>query len=74
MNRILAIKGELIQQFVIDLVYEGKTSGAALSKHLKERCDCELSPRTILHHLSDMGLSTIKRTLPAHLEAVKKTP
>jgi hypothetical protein len=69
-----AIKGELIQQFVIDLVYEGKTSGAALSKHLKERCDCELSPRTILHHLSDMGLSTIKRTLPAHLEAVKKTP
>jgi len=69
-----AIKGELIQQFVIDLVHEGKTSGAGLSKHLKERCQYDLSPRTILHHLSTMGLSHIKRTLPAHLEAVKKTP
>ena len=67
-----AIKGELIQQFVIDLVSEGKTSGAALSKHLKERCGCELSARTILHHLNDMGLSNLKHTLSAHLEAVKK--
>lgn len=69
-----AMKGELIQQFVIDLVQQGKASGAGLSKHLKARCQCELSPRTILYHLNHMGLAHIKSTLPAYLEAVKKTP
>jgi len=67
------IKGELIQQFVIDRVQEGKTSGEGLSKHLKERCQYALSPRSILYHLSNMGLSNIKTTLPDYLEATKKT-
>lgn len=67
------IKGELIQQFVIDLVQDGKMSGEGLSKHLKERCQYDLSPRSILYHLADMGLSGIKSTLPSHLETVKKT-
>ncbi len=67
------IKGELIQQFVIDLVRDGKMSGEGLSTHLKERCQYDLSPRSILYHLADMGLSEIKSTLPSHLDAVKKT-
>ena len=66
------IKGELIQQFVIDLVRDGKMSGEGLSKHLKERCQYDLSPRSILYHLSHMGLSKIKSTLPAYLETAKK--
>jgi hypothetical protein len=66
------IKGELIQQFVIDIVQDGKVSGEGLSKHLKERCQYELSPRTILGHLETMGLSKIKNTLPNHLETAKK--
>lgn len=67
------IKGELIQQFVIDIVQNGKTTGKELAKHLKERCQYNLSPRSILHHLSNMGLSSIKKTLPANLEMVKKS-
>jgi DNA-binding MarR family transcriptional regulator len=67
------IKGELIQQFVIDIVQDGKVSGEGLSKHLKERCQYELSPRTILGHLETMGLSKIKNTLPNHLATEKKS-
>lgn len=67
------IKGELIQQFVIDIVQDGKISGKDLSKHIKERCQYDLSPRSILYHLSSMGLSNIKSTLSAHLETAKKT-
>lgn len=67
------IKGELIQQFVIDLVQDGKASGEKRSKHLKERCQYDLSPRTILYHLSEMGLSNIKNTLSDYLHASKKT-
>jgi hypothetical protein len=66
------IKGELIQQFVIDIVQDGKMSGEKLSKHLNERCQYNLSPRSILYHLSNMGLSRIKKTLPAYLEEAKK--
>jgi len=66
------IKGELIQQFVIDMVQDGKITGEGLSKHLKERCQHDLSPRSILYHLSNMGLSNIKSTLPAYLETAKK--
>lgn len=67
------IKSEIIQQFVIDLVQNGKMSGEGLSKHLNERCQLTLSPRSILHHLEKMGLSKIKNTLPAYLEKVKKS-
>jgi len=66
------IKGELIQQFVIDVVQDGKVSGEGISKHLKERCQYNLSPRSILRYLSDMGLSNIKRTLPSYLDTAKK--
>jgi len=66
------VKGELIQQFVIDIVQDGKVSGESLSDHLKERCQYSLSPRSILRYLSDMGLSNIRRTLPNYLDAAKK--
>ncbi len=67
------VKAELIQQFVIDIVDQGHTSGEQLARNLHERCDLELSPRSILNHLSRMGLSKIKSSLPAHLAALKKT-
>ena len=66
------VKGELVQQFVIDMVQDGKMSGEGLSKHLKERCQYDLSPRSILYHLRNMGLSNIKSTLPALVEKAKK--
>jgi hypothetical protein len=67
------VKAELIQQFVIDIVGQGHTSGEQLARNLNERCDLELSPRSILHHLSKMGLSKIKSSLPDYLATLKKT-
>jgi len=61
------IKGELIQQFVIGFVTHGKISGAQLAAHLDDRCQLALSPRSVLHHVSALGLSTLKKSLPEHL-------
>jgi len=66
------IKAELIQQYVLDTVEQGRTSGVQLAQHLNERCQIELSPRSILHHVSALGLSLIKTSLPAHLADLKK--
>jgi transposase len=66
------VKAELIQQFVIDIVAHGKTSGEQLSSHLDERCQLTLSPRSVLHHVSALGLSYIKKSLPDYLSELKK--
>lgn len=66
------MKSELIQQFVLDIVSEGRTSGKQLAQHLEERCQITLSSRTILHHLSKLGLNHIKSSLPLLLEEAKK--
>ena len=68
------LKSELIQQFVIDIVTEGQTSGKQLAQHLEERCQITLSPRSILHHLSKLGLRRIQSSLPRLLEEAKKKP
>jgi len=66
------VKSEVIQQFVVDIVVEGHTSGRLLSERLEDRCRLSLSERTIRHHVKELGLARIKRTLPSLLEAVKK--
>lgn len=67
------IKAELIQQFIIEAVAQRPTDGAQLAKKLEERCQLTLSPRSILSHLSRLGLSSIKGSLPGHLAELKKT-
>ena len=66
------VKGEIIQQFAADIVCHGQTSSDKISAELKERCEIELSPRTIRHHLSLLGLRPIKHSLPQLIKAVKK--
>ena len=66
------LKSELIQQFVIDIVTEGQTSGRQLAQHLEKRCRITLSSRSILHHLSKLGLRHIKSSLPRLLEEAKQ--
>ena len=66
------MKGELIQQFVLDISVAGKTSGRLLSEHLKERCGIRLSERSIRVHMNKLGLSKIKHTLPQLIESLKK--
>ena len=67
------VKAELIQQFVTDVITSGRTSSAAISEKLKERCGIAVPDRTVRHHVSRLGLGSIKRSLPQLVAAVKKT-
>jgi hypothetical protein len=66
------VKAELIQQFVLDIVSSGKSSGKLLADHLQKRCELILSERSIRDHISKLGLSRIKKSLPDLLSALKK--
>jgi len=67
------VKAELVQQFAIDLITRGQTSGEAISAELEDRCQITVPARTVRHHLARMGLPTIRHSLPQLLAAVKKT-
>ena len=68
------VKAELIQQFAVDVITAGRTSGSTISEELKERCDITVAARTVRHHLAQMGLSKIRYSLPQLVAAAKKTP
>lgn len=68
------VKAELVQQFAVDVIASGRTSGSAISAELKERCNITIPSRTVRHHLARMGLRKIKGSLPQLVSAVKKTP
>ncbi|MBW1999691.1 MAG: hypothetical protein JRJ29_17225 [Deltaproteobacteria bacterium] len=67
------VKAEVIQQFAVDIITSGKTSGKTISAKLKERCNIDVPPRTVRHHVARMGLREIRRSLPQLVDAVKKT-
>lgn len=66
------IKAQLIQQFVIEAVARHPTGGEQLAKKLKERCKLNLAARSILSHLSKLGLPGIRDSLYEHLTETKK--
>lgn len=68
------IKARIIQYFAALAVTGRSTSGDALAKALIEFDQMELSPRTIRWHMNKLGLNTIKKTLPALVGRLKKTP
>jgi transposase len=68
-----SVKAELIQQFAVDVITAGRTSSTTISEKLKERCGIVVPDRTVRHHLSRLGLGSIKRSLPRLVAAVKKT-
>ena len=67
------VKAELVQQYAVDIITSGQTSGSKISAELKERCNISVPPRTVRHHLAQMGLREIKQSLPQLLAEVKKT-
>jgi hypothetical protein len=67
------VKAELVQQFAVDVIARGKTSGEAISAALQERCQITIPARTVRHHLVRMGLPGIRHSLPELLSTVKKT-
>jgi len=66
------VKAELVQQFTIDLLTRGHTSGEVLVAELQERCQIHVSPRTVRHHLERMGWARLKQSLPQLLAELKK--
>ncbi len=66
------IKGELIHQFVLELVNNNPTSAQQIANKLKKRCNFSLSPRSILNHMNNLGLSHIKIALRSNLTYIKK--
>lgn len=66
------VKAELIQQFVVDVVSEGRTSGRLLSEHLRQRCELVIPDRTVRHHVAQLGLPRIRLSLPQLLRELKK--
>jgi hypothetical protein len=68
------LKAELIQQFAVDAISGQKTSSRYLAVQLAERCQTDLSERTIRFHMKRMGLSGIAKSLPKLVAALKKTP
>lgn len=67
------VKAELIQQYAIACITNQGTSGKSLSTQLKNRCNLDLSERTIRYHIKKLGLDKVKFTLPGLLEKLKKT-
>lgn len=66
------IKAQLIQQFVIEAADQHPTGAEQLAKKLNERCQLNLSARSILSHLSKLGLPGIRDSLYEHLTETKK--
>ena len=66
------IKAELIQQFVVEAVAERPTGSEQLAQKLHDRCQLTLSARSILAHISKLGLPNIKNSLIENLTALKK--
>lgn len=64
------VKAELIQQFVLGIVPDGRASGKLLAEHLRERCELVLCERSIRDQLVKLGLSRIKKSLPERLPYV----
>jgi transposase len=66
-----SVRQELVLQCVANAVTGRPASSEALVKDLQQRCQLELSPRTVRHHLSKLGLTALAKTLPAVIETVK---
>lgn len=66
------VKAEIIQQFVLDMVREGKTSGRQLSQELEQHRGLALRERSVRYHVDKLGLSKIKDSLPQLLADLKK--
>jgi hypothetical protein len=67
------VKAQIIQHFAALAVTGRSTSGDALAQVLNESNEFDLSPRTIRWHMNKLGLNTIKRSLPALVDRLKKT-
>jgi len=66
------IKAELIQQVSANALCGKPTSGRALADEIKQRCELDLSDRTVRHHIKKLGLGSVKKNLPILVNSIKK--
>lgn len=67
------VKSELVQQFMLNALSGRPTSGRAIAEDLQQRCEMELSERSVRLHLNKLGLPRIADSLPELLDTQKKT-
>jgi len=67
-------KAELIQQLAARAITGHEASSEVLAEQVSERTGAGVSARTIRWHVHHLGLSTIRKSLPPLVEALKKTP
>ncbi len=67
------VKAELIQEFVVSLLTNGRTSSESLKEGLSERCNIDIAARTIRAHVANLGLRLIRYSLPRRMAEVKRT-
>ena len=67
-------KAELIQQLAARAITGHDTSSEVLAEQVNERTQSGLSARTVRWHIRNLGLTTIRRSLPLLVESLKKTP
>lgn len=67
------VKSELVQQFALNALSGQPTSGRAIAEDLRQRCQMELSERSVRMHLNKLGLFRIADSLPELHKAQKKT-
>ncbi len=68
------IKGELIKQVAANAVTGKPTSSRIISEQINKRCNLNLPDRSVRSHMQKLGLAKISKSLPALVEALKKTP
>lgn len=66
------VKSELVQQFVVNALSGWPTSGQAIAEELQQRCEIEVSERSVRLYLNKLGLPKLKESLPALLADQKK--
>jgi len=66
-------KAELIQQLAARAITGHNTSSKVLAKQVNEQTGANVSARTIRWHIRQLGLSSLAKSLPQAVEALKKT-
>ncbi len=67
------VKAELIQQFTAHAIAGRPTTSHVISEQLNQRCNLNLTARSIRLHVKKLGLSEIKKSLPELVQTLKKT-
>lgn len=67
------IKSELVQQYTAHAMTGKSTSSQVLAEQIHDRCQVQLSARSIRFHVKKLGLRRLVKSLPLLVDDLKKT-